>query len=410
MQTWGRRIASRALTGLVVLLAVSLYAEHSLLVPAQDKKPAPSAGDGASDAKKSDVLKPADIPPSTYIVPTKGNAKDYLRFIHRIEALRPEFDAESDAEQFLIRSRNATLSAAEKGLASKPNSEQEMELLKSKLEAYQVLLIVGAPDILPKALKFADSLKRDKRPVLAELGEAAWLDFKIATVPTVGSKERLSIVNAMAAALAKKPQTYVQFAMELGRILEGLGDGATAAAAYEAFGSVLSKNLDENIRALGQKMKTGGVRRARLLSGEPLKVSGTTVDGKRFDIDEYKGKVVVVDFWATWCGPCIEELPNLKAVYDKYHGRGLEVVGISLDDEKDLLTKFIKQNGLPWKILFSSDPKKTGFSEASADYYGISGIPAIFVMNRQGKVVSLNARGPELAALVQKLVEPAESK
>jgi len=65
-----------------------------------------------------------------------------------------------------------------------------------------------------------------------------------------------------------------------------------------------------------------------LLTGEPVKVSGKTVDGKPFDISEYKGKVVIVDFWATWCGPCLAELPNLKKIYQKYHDRGLEIVGV----------------------------------------------------------------------------------
>ena len=170
-----------------------------------------------------------------------------------------------------------------------------------------------------------------------------------------------------------------------------LGDGNVAAAAYEKFGDILSKNLDENFRNVGDKMKNGAVRRARLLSGDRVKISGKTLDGAPFDINQYKGKVVVVDFWATWCGPCRAELPNLKAVYDKYHGRGLEVVGVSLDENRDDLAKFIKEKDLPWKILVNTEPHHTGFDNPIADQYGISGIPAVFLMNRDGKVVSLAA-------------------
>ncbi len=89
---------------------------------------------------------------------------------------------------------------------------------------------------------------------------------------------------------------------------------------------------NEDIRSFGEVLKTGAVRRARLLTGDPVKVSGKTIDGKPFDISQYKGKVVIVDFWATWCGPCLAELPNLKKIYEKYHDRGLEIVGVNLDD------------------------------------------------------------------------------
>jgi thiol-disulfide isomerase/thioredoxin len=297
------------------------------------------------------------------------------------------------------------IEAVEKALKAKPTSEQETTLLKTKLEAYQVLIMVGVPDVMPKALKFAATLKADKRPGLAELGEAAWLDFRMSTLPTADEKERRAIIEALAAALAKKPQTYLEFVMHVGRMLEMLGDGPTAAFAYETFGDVLSKNLDENIQKLGEKLKTGAVRRAKLLSGEPLKISGTTLDGKPFDISAYKGKVVVVDFWATWCGPCLAELPNLKAVYDKYHGRGLEVVGVNVDDDQEELAKFLKENPLPWKTLVNSKGEKKGLSGGPADYYGISAIPAVFLMSRDGKVVSLAARGEQLGELVSKLMD-----
>jgi thiol-disulfide isomerase/thioredoxin len=236
------------------------------------------------------------------------------------------------------------------------------------------------------------------------LGQAAFVDFKMSTIPTSGPADRQAVVDLVATQLKRKPRDYYEFASQLGQMLEMLGDGDVAAAAYAKFGDILSKNLDENFRNVGEKMKTGAVRRARLLSGDPVKVSGKTFDGKPFDISEYKGKVVVVDFWATWCGPCRQELPNLKAVYDKYHSRGLEVVGVSLDESKEDLANFLKTNNLPWKILVSTEPHHSGFENPIADQYGISGIPTVFLMNRDGKVVSLAARGEQLGELVNGLL------
>jgi thiol-disulfide isomerase/thioredoxin len=394
------------LGGIVLLSLVGFLFAHVSFARAQDK--APSSEDSRGENSKPPI-KGSAIPPETFVVPAKATVPQLAKFIAKIDALRPEFDSETEAIKFLTTSRSAILNAADKILASKPTEEQEVDALKSKLQAYQLLLMVGAGEASTKGLKFADELKQDKRPELAELGQVAWFDFKMSTLPTMDAKERHALVAALADALRKKPQTYFKMADNLGRVLEGLGDGENAAAAYQSFGEIFSQNLNEDIRGFGEMLKTGAVRRARLLTGDPVKVSGKTVDGKPFDISQYKGKVVIVDFWATWCGPCLAELPNLKKIYEKYHDRGLEIVGVNLDDDGEQLAKFLKDNDYPWLILHNSDPKKSedkkkGFSDPNAEFYGITGIPTIILIDRKGKVISLDARGEQLATLVDGLV------
>ena len=76
------------------------------------------------------------------------------------------------------------------------------------------------------------------------------------------------------------------------------------------------------------------------------------LDGKPLSVANYKGKIVMIDFWATWCGPCVGELPNVLKVYEKYHDKGFAIIGVSLDNDKDTLTGFIKDKNMAWQFQY----------------------------------------------------------
>ncbi len=110
----------------------------------------------------------------------------------------------------------------------------------------------------------------------------------------------------------------------------------------------------------------------------------TDVEGKPLSISQYKGKVVLVDFWATWCGPCVVKLPEIQAAYNKYHDKGFEVVGVSLDEEKDALQKFTKQKKMPWPEFF--DGKR--WENKLAVKYGVDATPTGYLLDREGKIIA----------------------
>jgi len=130
----------------------------------------------------------------------------------------------------------------------------------------------------------------------------------------------------------------------------------------------------------------------RLVAGAaPFAVAAKDLSGQPLSLAQYKGKVVLMDFWATWCGPCVGEMPNVIAAYKKYHAQGFDVVGISLDQDHAALTSFLKQNRMPWRQVFDG-----GSGGAVARRYGVRAIPFGLLIGRDGRVSSVEVRGPDL--------------
>lgn len=112
-----------------------------------------------------------------------------------------------------------------------------------------------------------------------------------------------------------------------------------------------------------------------------------------------EGRYVLLDFWASWCGPCRAEMPNVKKLYAKYHDRGFDVVGVSLDNHRESWLKAINQMGLPWHQL--SDLK--GWNSEASNLYGVDGIPCTILIGPDGTIIGNNLRGEALAETLAKL-------
>ncbi len=130
--------------------------------------------------------------------------------------------------------------------------------------------------------------------------------------------------------------------------------------------------------------RTDTISQAELLfvNTKPPTIKFTAVDGTKFDLAQWRGKVVLVDFWATWCPPCRREVPTIVAAYRKLHDKGFEVVGISLDQSKEQLMVFTKNNGMPWPQYFDGK----GWENELSTRFHIEGLPTMWLLDKQGRI------------------------
>jgi thiol-disulfide isomerase/thioredoxin len=126
-----------------------------------------------------------------------------------------------------------------------------------------------------------------------------------------------------------------------------------------------------------------------------IELPGTT--GTKVKLSSLKGKVVIIDFWASWCGPCRRSMPALKAVYKKYKDKGLEIYGISLDDNNAAWDKAVKEDRTPWLHVIDREG-------GIARKWGIQYIPTSFLLDKEGKLIAVNTEKEELEKLLKQLL------
>ena len=199
-------------------------------------------------------------------------------------------------------------------------------------------------------------------------------------------------------------------AMKAELYLEVLIDPEKAAAAFQEIKQDMpqtetGKRVDAILDSLKKPIAAEQVRHTLVEGTQFPDFDEKDLNGKSLSLANYKGKVVLVDFWATWCAPCLRELPNTLKVYQKYHSQGFEVVGISLDDDQPQLEKFIKENNIAWPQFFDGK----GRDNKLALKYGVDAPPNFYLLDREGKIIGIDRypdihgkglRGDELEAAV----------
>lgn len=341
----------------------------------------------------------------------EGTPEQMLDYIRTIRQVAEQPASREEMMKSMQAIATATMTAADRALSQLKNSDDLFdEAATAKLQSLMMLSRLGDPDASSSLRTFAASLIEGPSPALATEAKRLLL---VQEAQELFSKRDLTkapaIIEQASALLAANPDDTATagLAMQLASAFEHMPGGeALSKQAYETFGPLFRKSTNESIQQMAESFQ--GTLRRLSLPGNPMEITGTLLNGKPFDQSTLTGKVVLVDFWATWCGPCIAEIPNVLEAYKKYSSKGFEVVGVSLDQDRDALEKFVTDKKIPWPILFENS-EGSGWQHPLATYYGISGIPTVILIGKDGNVVSLNARGERLGELLAELFNNSSS-
>jgi thiol-disulfide isomerase/thioredoxin len=162
-------------------------------------------------------------------------------------------------------------------------------------------------------------------------------------------------------------------------------------------GTTVSQQVDRLLQSLAEEQGAKKLQAGLVVGAIFPDFSEKDLSGQPLSVSQFKGKVVLLDFWATWCGPCRAELPNVIETYQKHHTHGFEIIGISLDSDRDQLAAFLKQQaGMTWPQYID----KEGEANKLATKYGVEAIPFTLLIGRDGKIIGKDLSGEALGKAV----------
>ncbi len=379
----------------------SLLLSSVLIVPlgatalAQDTEP-DKAKVVADDTSKEKEVEKDD----KFAVPLDASSEELLTWIAKLKRIPPPRDAMAETAKKMFP---AIIQACDLVIEKSQNADELKKAIEEKFSAYGIL-VRYTPSISKELDAMAEKYAADARPEIAQIAVGHTLMEKAQSLRNAGAQQAQEVADAAIAFLERFGANKATFST-VSRVASSLGYSShneIAALTHERLASLLAKSDDPVLAKRSSKL-IGAARRIRLLGNEML-LSGVTADGNAFDWESYRGKVVLVDYWASWCGPCIGEIPNMKKNLERFGDKGFTIVGINMDDTRAAFEKCVENKEITWVNIVSEEEGKRGWDAPMADYYGVSGIPTAILVDQKGKVVSLQARGVELDKQLESLL------
>jgi len=335
----------------------------------------------------------------------EGSADELLAFIERLANPAP-FNDEAEVIEYQQNAPAAISSAADRILAGEATDEQAADAVGWKLESLRIMGVLGDPRAEANAEIFLDGMDQDRRPAVRRVAAQMRLLRKIKEPDKLDAAQRLATLEKYAAAVQANglTPTDAKILLDLGTLMSSnlFPTSDAAAGPYRQLLPLFRLSNNQEIAPLAAPMEAT-VRRLEL-PGKKLELDGEFLDGTPLDWEAYRGKVVLVDFWATTCGECFNELPNVLTFYEKYHDQGFEVVGVNLDNDRAQANRIVEEWRMKWPSIFNENLDADGWDHPVANKYAINSLPRMILVDKQGTVVHMNARGEILGEELKKLL------
>jgi thiol-disulfide isomerase/thioredoxin len=248
---------------------------------------------------------------------------------------------------------------------------------------------------------FVEKMKDDPREKIAQEVQLLQLERRALDAGDLDAAGREALLAELRkyfqerrAELAEK---HLRIASAAVGVVNQLEDGDAREALFREFGALFATSGNKELAGYGRRIAKESAKSS--LAGTSLELEGVTELGVTFDWQAYRGKVVLVDFWATWCGPCRRAVPVVKAFLGAHQGEGFDVVGVNLDEDHEALAQFLDEQKIPWPNLAGEDGKRL------AEKYGVRIYPTFLLVDRDGKVLEVGHSFEELQPRIEKLLK-----
>ncbi len=308
----------------------------------------------ASGQQKSGTAKPS-AKTNRFAVPTDASPEELGKFLDFLRVAQPTKDEAKDRIRAVYECSAALLE-------SDADEKYLVMAAEARLNVLPVMPRIDPDYSGQTQAQFVRKLAAHKNPKLAVIARHFGIMGQVRGFLKMQPPARTALIEE-AFALAKEygvdARTFTLLRTNIGMELENAGNYADAGKIYDRLAPMMASSSDPRLKNYGAKLKAAADRCLNLL-GKPIELSGTLHDGKPFDWNAYKGKVVLVDFWATWCKPCVKELPYFEALHENFKGEKIKVILVSLDFKKDVETKlipFVEEHKLKSDVVALTDHK-----------------------------------------------------
>lgn len=386
-------------------LFVTANAPQAASQKKSDKQGDAKKGKGQKkDVKKEGDEKPFDFDSiNPYTADAKLKPAELVEFIFRMQD-KPKSIRERPGFN------EAVIDASERLMKAETKERFKTVGALTKFETLHHMASLGDEKADKTLNEFVTSMVKDKRPKIVKEVEFLVLERRLLDVDKLDLKKVPDLLKEVSTYLTKQEleARHLRIASAAVHAINRLEDGDAREKQFGEFGKMFAKSKTRELASYGKRLSKAPGGAPSQFIGKELELEGFTTLGEVFDWKAYRGKVVVVDFWATWCGPCRREMPHVRALYNELKEKGLEVVAVSLDRDLDALGRYLEENKIPWTNLAGEE------TQALAQKYGVRGIPTMMLIDAKGKVVDVShgvgRLAPKARALLTEKPKPEAKK